>query len=147
MAKREVMLERQRKRLDRAKQDLSDATTSDGRRIAKARIAQHTMNILRMEGRALPASTRHRFGSVSSGAGKDFYSSAPWRQLRYRVLAAKERRCVCCGATPQTGAQMHVDHIKPRSTHPELALDASNLQVLCKECNLGKMNFDDTDFR
>ena len=145
MAEREVMLERQRKRLEKAKQELANARGSNERRIAKARIAQHTRNIIRMEGRPLPASTRR--GGSSAGAGKDFYASAEWKQLRYRVLAAKERRCVCCGATPQTGAHMHVDHIKPRSTNPELALDASNLQVLCSVCNLGKMNFDDTDFR
>lgn len=42
---------------------------------------------------------------------------------------------------------MNVDHIKPRKTHPHLALDPSNLQVLCDVCNHGKGNWDKTDWR
>ena len=42
---------------------------------------------------------------------------------------------------------MNVDHIKPRKKYPELALDKSNLQVLCEECNHGKGNWDETDWR
>ena len=42
---------------------------------------------------------------------------------------------------------IHVDHIKPRSTHPELALDPNNLQVMCDDCNLGKSNTDQIDWR
>lgn len=37
--------------------------------------------------------------------------------------------------------------MKPRSKYPELALDPDNLQVLCKACNLGKLAWDETDFR
>ena len=48
--------------------------------------------------------------------------------------------CQCCGATRSAGAQIHVDHIKPRSKYPELELDIENLQVLCGDCNLGKSN-------
>ena len=33
---------------------------------------------------------------------------------------------------------IHVDHIKPRSKYPKLALDQSNLQPLCETCNLKK---------
>ena len=39
---------------------------------------------------------------------------------------------------------MHVDHVKPRSKFPELALDLSNLQVLCNLCNVAKSNVDMT---
>jgi 5-methylcytosine-specific restriction endonuclease McrA len=56
-------------------------------------------------------------------------------------------RCQCCGATPATGAVMNVDHIKPRKKWPSLALDVNNLQILCHECNHGKGNWDDTDWR
>ena len=40
-----------------------------------------------------------------------------------------------------------VDHIKPRSRYPALELTLTNLQVLCNDCNMGKSNDDETDFR
>lgn len=77
----------------------------------------------------------------------DFYRSDEWRALRYAAFAAYGRKCGCCGASPETGAVMHVDHIKPRFTHPELALELSNLQILCADCNQGKGAWDSTDWR
>lgn len=76
-----------------------------------------------------------------------FYESREWLDLRYRVLQKAGGSCKLCGcrATPENPIQ--VDHIKPRSTHPELALVESNMQVLCKSCNMGKSNKDDTDWR
>ena len=78
---------------------------------------------------------------------RDFLESYAWRKLRMRVLLQHGPRCMCCGATPQDGAVMNVDHIKPRLTHPELALDFDNLQILCNLCNHGKGNWDTTDWR
>ena len=79
-----------------------------------------------------------------------FYRSSPWRRLRVDVLEDNRERygavtCECCltGAT----ARWHVDHIRPRSTHPELALEPANLQVLCEDCNLGKGVRYATDWR
>lgn len=69
----------------------------------------------------------------------DFYRSQEWRSLRVEVLAESNRRCLLCGNSPENGITLHVDHIKPRSLFPELALEKSNLQVLCEDCNLGKM--------
>lgn len=76
-----------------------------------------------------------------------FLASWQWTRLRYEILKKFGRRCQCCGATPDDGAVMHVDHIKPRSTHPQLSLDPDNLQVLCASCNKGKSNLDETDWR
>lgn len=73
---------------------------------------------------------------------KGFYSSREWRALRYQALRASDSTCKCCGAKASDGAKLHVDHIKPRSKYPELALDLDNLQVLCAECNLGKSNLE-----
>jgi 5-methylcytosine-specific restriction endonuclease McrA len=42
---------------------------------------------------------------------------------------------------------MHVDHIKPKSRYPHLALKFDNLQVLCETCNIEKSNIDETDYR
>ena len=77
----------------------------------------------------------------------DFLSSFQWRRKRMEVLRHYGPKCMCCGATPETGAVMNVDHIKPRKTHPHLALDFDNLQVLCGDCNHGKGNWDTTDWR
>lgn len=73
-----------------------------------------------------------------------FYQSREWLELRFDALKKYGRICALCRSTEK---RLHVDHIKPRSLHPELELDLNNLQVLCKECNLGKSNRDDTDFR
>ncbi|MCR4319780.1 MAG: HNH endonuclease [Candidatus Brocadiaceae bacterium] len=77
----------------------------------------------------------------------DFFSSREWQELRYRALTTYGRRCMCCGATPKDRIVLHVDHIKPRSKHPDLELSFSNLQVLCEACNMGKSNKSSEDFR
>lgn len=77
----------------------------------------------------------------------DFLTSYAWRSLRMRVLVNLGARCGCCGATAKDGKRIHVDHIKPRRQFPELALVESNLQVLCEDCNHGKGNWDQTDWR
>ena len=76
-----------------------------------------------------------------------FLKSFEWRKVRMQALKRYGAQCQCCGATPAHGLMMHVDHIKPRKTHPKLALDLDNLQILCEVCNHGKSNWDDTDWR
>ena len=77
----------------------------------------------------------------------EFLSSYEWRKTRMIALKRYGARCMCCGATPATGAVMNVDHIKPRKLYPSLALDVENLQILCGACNHGKGNWDMTDWR
>jgi 5-methylcytosine-specific restriction endonuclease McrA len=76
-----------------------------------------------------------------------FYNGDAWRAVRYRALKLHGGCCQCCGARARKGHPLHVDHIKPRSKFPELELDLDNLQVLCEDCNLGKRNTDQTDWR
>jgi hypothetical protein len=76
-----------------------------------------------------------------------FLFSYEWRRVRMVALKKHGARCQCCGASPDTGAVMNVDHIKPRRLFPQLALDVDNLQVLCGECNHGKGTWDQTDWR
>lgn len=78
---------------------------------------------------------------------QDFFKTPEWQQLRYKILIKYGRKCMCCGAEPKDGVQLHVDHIKPRSKYPELELDEGNLQVLCEDCNMGKSNIYQHDFR
>lgn len=75
---------------------------------------------------------------------KDFYETKEWQDLRYRTLKKHGRKCMVCF---RTNLELHVDHIKPISKFPELALDPNNLQVLCRDCNLGKGNKDCIDWR
>lgn len=85
--------------------------------------------------------------SKSEKADADFYKSKAWLDLRYMALRNSDGRCECCGATAQDGVKIHVDHIKPRSKFPELALKLNNLQVLCDDCNYGKSNYYNDDWR
>ena len=77
-------------------------------------------------------------GYISFCRSKDFYSSQAWKNLRIKALA-KGNYCRACGRKPDK-IVLHVDHILPRSIYPELALELSNLQILCADCNLGKSN-------
>jgi len=74
---------------------------------------------------------------------KNFYDSWQWADLRFQILKKYGAKCMLCGSKND----IQVDHIKPRSLYPKLALDPSNLQVLCAPCNKGKSNKDTSDFR
>ena len=50
-----------------------------------------------------------------------------WAALRQQALRRDGFSCVTCGAV----GDLEVDHVKPVRTHPELAYDLANLQVLC----------------
>lgn len=84
---------------------------------------------------------------------KSFYASWEWRRLRMETLLRYGHRCQSCGATKDditiTGATVRlvVDHIQPLGKNWELRLDPENVQVLCDECNMGKGDWDATDFR
>ncbi|MGI9416534.1 MAG: HNH endonuclease [Geminicoccaceae bacterium] len=89
-----------------------------------------------------------RAESVETADG--FYRSHKWRRLRVDALEANRHRygmlaCECCGMVDV--GSFHVDHIYPRSTHPDLALDPANLQVLCDACNIGKGTAYTTNWR
>jgi len=83
----------------------------------------------------------------SATAIKSFYNSWQWKRLRYAFLKDKERKCQCCGASPETGAKIVVDHIKPIRHFWSLRLDPKNLQIACDDCNRGKGSHDTSDFR
>jgi 5-methylcytosine-specific restriction endonuclease McrA len=87
------------------------------------------------------------FKRRSKSYGSKFLSSPEWRRLRMQVIKKYGPVCMCCGASPKTGAVINVDHIKPRKLFPDLSLDINNLQILCGACNHGKGNWDTTDWR
>jgi 5-methylcytosine-specific restriction endonuclease McrA len=69
-----------------------------------------------------------------------FYRSTEWFKLRARLTAQWKRTGLPCNFCRQpldwlTPKAVHVDHIRPRRKHPELALDIRNLQCLCQRCH------------
>lgn len=101
--------------------------------------------------KGVPGVTKDRQPSKSKNTqpfavSDEFLSSYEWRALRMRVLIRCGARCQCCGQSAKDGVVIHVDHIKPRRKYPELALEESNLQVLCEVCNHGKGNWDETNW-
>lgn len=90
--------------------------------------------------------TQRRLEEIVSQSDEEFYLSRAWLDLRFRALSEQGRYCACCGRRPPS-IVLHVDHVKPRSKYPDLALDLGNLQILCAECNLGKSNKYENDFR
>jgi 5-methylcytosine-specific restriction endonuclease McrA len=93
------------------------------------------------------SSTQYVNPQRSLSPAVDFYWSEEWRRVRYLALRKGRGACELCGAAPSPGKPLHIDHIKPRSKYPELELELSNLQVLCADCNLGKSNIDEIDWR
>lgn len=113
----------------------------------KVTTKQHINEIITSFAKTLPTSSKKKPIKTRQIERKVFYESREWLDLRYRALKLYERRCMVCGLTPAEGAQIHVDHIKPRKDYPELELEITNLQILCRECNLGKSNHDTIDWR
>lgn len=69
--------------------------------------------------------------------------SKRWFLLRRIILKRDNNTCLCCGAKDTV---MHVDHIKPRAKYPALIWEPTNLQTLCKPCNMAK-RINETDYR
>ena len=53
--------------------------------------------------------------------------------LKLWADAVKTRDGKCCRCA--TTDDLHAHHIKPKSTHPELALDIANGETLCYRCH------------
>jgi hypothetical protein len=66
-----------------------------------------------------------------------------WLKFRYAVGRRARWKCEACGST----ADLQIDHIKPRSKYRNGDLVPENLQMLCRKCNVGKGNRDETAWR
>lgn len=80
-------------------------------------------------------------------SAKSFYASQPWKKLRYQALLLNDGKCECCGRGKPEGAVLNGDHIKPIDKYPKLKMKLYNIQILCGDCNWGKGNWDETDWR
>jgi len=76
-----------------------------------------------------------------------FYSTTQWRELRSWALDHYGRKCMKCGDDTCIDRDLHIDHIKPKAKHPELAHDRDNVQVLCWLCNRTKSDRGEMDYR
>ncbi len=76
-----------------------------------------------------------------------FYASPEWNALRDQIIDVQGRICRACRRKIRQDDDVTVDHIKPRSRFPQLALEPSNLQVLCRSCNSSKGDRDEMDAR
>lgn len=69
-----------------------------------------------------------------------FYSSPEWRTLREQVIREEGQVCGNCGRRIRREVDLTVDHIRPRSRFPDLALARDNLRALCRRCNSRKVD-------
>jgi len=67
-----------------------------------------------------------------------FYSSPEWIVIRKQVIEEEGRVCAECGKRIKNDIDITVDHKRPRSKYPDIALDRENLRVLCRTCNSKK---------
>lgn len=63
-----------------------------------------------------------------------FYGRKAWRSARADVLRT-EPLCRMCAHANRTTAATIVDHIQPLKARPDLALERTNLQPLCRPCH------------
>ena len=71
--------------------------------------------------------------------------STEWGRLKLKMFKTYTAECPRCTSKKN----IEVDHFKPVSKYPELKLEFTNLQFLCRSCNREKGNKDDPrwDFR
>ena len=66
-------------------------------------------------------------------------------KVEYEVYRINKGACRACGKTAKDGVKIHIDHITALSKGG--SNDIENLQLLCDRHNIGKGNWDDTDWR
>lgn len=78
------------------------------------------------------SSRKTAVASRKTRASKDKISP----KTRFEILSRDGFRCQYCGATPQDGAILEVDHIIPVSKGG--SREKENLKTSCRQCNIGK---------
>lgn len=74
------------------------------------------------------------------GGRRGFRDTSEYRLLRLEILKRDNYTCQECGDRNHEGRgsriTLHVDHILPVATHPDLGMEPSNLRVLCYKCHI-----------
>lgn len=80
-------------------------------------------------------SARYRdYVSVSSKQKLNINKRKPIRRAVRLLLLETYPYCMQCGATPEQGVRLEIDHINNDPSDNRM----ENLQVLCRSCNMGK---------
>ena len=72
---------------------------------------------------------------------EQFYNSPEWKILREAFLRTQKKvngHYVCHICQQAIWYDVTIDHFKPRSKFPDLALEASNLRLAHRRCNSSK---------
>ncbi len=73
---------------------------------------------------------------ISKEERRKFYNSTAWRHKVKEILEKYNYECLWCKEEGKVTTHYHkileVDHVKELKDYPELALEDSNLRVLCK---------------
>lgn len=64
-------------------------------------------------------------------------------KLKKAILKRDGYKCVICGSGKREGAELHIDHIKPKDQGGKATL--KNGQTLCSRCNFLKKNLKQTE--
>ncbi len=82
-------------------------------------------------------SARYRdYASVSSKQKLNINQRKPVRSAVRFLLLETYPYCMLCGATPEQGVRLEIDHINNDPSDNRM----ENLQVLCHSCNIGKFH-------
>jgi 5-methylcytosine-specific restriction endonuclease McrA len=97
--------------------------------VMPSNLKQHRKEAARIENYYHPRNVFARWRDSDEGKA--------WKQKRFAAIAGK---CPFpkCSHTSTDISSFVIDHIKPLSKHPELAVTLSNLRLLCHSCNLRK---------
>ena len=66
---------------------------------------------------------------------RGFYDKAAWKKARRAALQRDNYMCRGCLRNGRLKPAQEVHHIKPTGSYPELALEQSNLESLCRQCH------------
>lgn len=61
-------------------------------------------------------------------------TSSEWLRLKTTLFSVFDKKCFKCGSK----RSIEVCHVKEVSSNPELSLDITNIQILCKECSFSR---------
>ncbi len=96
-----------------------------------------------MYGKLHSDATRDKMRDASrKGEASELYTGGAYRdsrqlawdwqtKYRNRIITEHGGKCAQCASTED----LQIDHIKPISTHPELSMEFSNVQILCNSCH------------